>query len=527
MTKPKKMNRRDLLKSIGVTVTAAPNFSMSNLFATLLSGIVANANSYAAESSGSSPRNFVMFQMRGAPSRWTWTPLCPFDAPGTMISNRNVITKFIANDSSEYDSGEYATVEINGVNMPWVWQFDVPTSDGGSRPMSDLMEHMMLFQGVNVVNPDHSGAQANQFRPSGISNTVTSLTGDVSDLPVPFVGMRTSPNPYTSAKQKAGVNSLNRSGNWLENLLSPFIVDSSSGFDSDLESLDSQIDSVFNSIDNLLLNMDSSYANTISSDKSALTMIKRDFGDLSSEFYNRRNKYRELLRRATCPIPDDEDDVTLVTGVNDNPVMIDGTDIRTTLQTKQGSYYISNMAEQFSIIEYCLVNGITTCLAGGLLSFSGFMFDEHSVNHLSACLTNSLWNRGFAACLLELIDILKEQGLWNNTLIQFGPEFGRKPKGSYEGSDHAPTATDVTYLGGHLKGNEFVGSTLINSGSSYYPGTWGVGANNETYGNIGLGHMTATLAALLNVSSPVTSASSLVTEEEGEFKALLGKTRLV
>jgi hypothetical protein len=520
----KKLNRREMLKLLGGASSGVFNDPLKMAFATMLTGIVAKA--YGAETSGDkNPRNYVMFQLKDAPPRWTWEPMSPFDDPATIIGNRNVMTKFIENGSTNFESLEYKTVSINGINMPWLWDCDVP-SVSGSRTMSELMDYMLMIKGVNIVNPDHTGAAANQYRPGGIDHTITSLTGNVSNRPIPFIGMQTSQDPYSSKINKAGVNSLSASGNRLESLLKPFNV-TASAFEGQLDSVDTVLDQVFANIENFLKRINSSFGTSTSSHKDALTLIKRDFGNLNTEFYGRRDKYRALLKLATSPIPDGINPLTSFEGINTKPIMINGIDIRLTLKTNQSNIHISHMAEQFAVIEYVLQNQLTTSIAVGLQAFNGFGFDEHTIDPVTSTYTNSLWNRGLATCLLELIDQLKAADVWDDTVISLAAEFGRNPKGVGDGSDHAPQATSVTYFSGCLAGNEIVGDTKKESGSTTYPGTWGVMAANETFGFLTHGHLAATVATLLKVESPVTSAPSLVKVENGKLKSKLAPSKLV
>lgn len=509
------LSRRDMIKMLGIA-------GISTSFLGKM-GFIPEVSA----ASNSDVKNFLMFQLFGAPSRWTWVPLAPYESTSNMVSNPNVITKLI-DTSGNYESGEYKTININGVNMPWIWQFDLPTSDGGSRPMSDLMDDMMIFQGVNVGNPAHSGASELQFFPSGINHSLTSLNGDVTNFPIPFVGMRTSPNrPYVSKVNKTGVDSLSMSGNLLDNLLSPFNINVSTSFKDQLSLVQNNKKTEIGLFNTTSLETNKKLQKTIDSDKSASSILQKNIASMSSQFSALKNKYIDLLKRACAPMPISGDSVTNLVGINDKPVMVNGVDIRETLKTKQGTSIINRLADEFAVIEFCFVNKLTSSIAVGLASFSGFTFDEHTVNCVSACYTNSLWNRGFAACLLELSDVLKQHNMWDDTIIQVNGEFGRTPKNTGTGSDHA-LDVEFTYFGGSLDGNTFSGNTLRESTRTNYLGTWGEGATNEGHGRITIAHMAATLASFLNVESPITSASTLVEKNSnGIYTSKLNKTKLV
>lgn len=519
MKSSKKFNRRDMLKLMALTSQGVFCNKQYVGLGLITSNLV---NSVFASTTNEVARNLVTFQMSGAPARWMWEPLNPHDPSNLIVGNRNVVNRFTG--STEVSGMEYVTAPINGINMPWLWHQELP-STSSPRMMSDLMDNMLMIRGINVVNPDHTGALEKQFRPGGIQHTITSVSGDVNSHPIPFVGLQTSPNPYSSKFSKAGVSSLSTANNWLENLLRPFIVNAPN-FNTKINQQDSLLANLNQVVSGLLAEISDAFTTPGSAQRDALTLIKRNFGNIANEFTSRRTKYRNLLEVATAPLPNVNQPLSTFVGINDLPIMINGSDLRLALQAARGTTYITWMAEQFAVIEYSLVNGITSSLAAGLRALPGQNFDEHEESPLRSVYYNALWNRGFSACLLELIDVLKQNNIWDKTVVTIASEFGRNPKGSSDGSDHAPSATSMTYFSGSLKGNEVVGHTR-NSTSTTYPGTWGVGANNESIGFLSLGHIASTTASLLNVASPATSSPSLVRNENGVFVSRVPASKLV
>ncbi len=522
----KKISRRELIKIMGLSAYAASRDPFKIALATTMSGIVERA--VAGESTGPQPRNYIMLQLYGAPPRWTWEPIAPFDNQNLILPNNSVTTKYNVGGSGSFESTNYQAVNIKGISMPWMWQFDLPTSSG-SVPMSELMNNMLMIRGVNVIIPEHTGAADKQFRPTGIPNTMTSLSGDVSSCPIPFIGMNTTANPYTSKKNKTGVSSLNMSGNCLQNLLEPFIVNAPS-LQNNLNSMETLINQAIDRIESFLTGIHSGFSLSKKAQTDALTLIKKDFASLIHDFYPLKEKYLSLLQIATKAVPTG-DPRTRLNSINTHSIMIDNTDLRVTLDASQyynGDYFgIYLMAEQFAVIEFAIKNRLTTSIAAGLSSFNNFGFDEHSTAPMISVLVNTLWNRGMATCVYELIDQLRAAGMWENTVINITSEFGRSPRGDGIGSDHAPEATSITLLSGCLAGNEIIGNTKIDSGWNFYPGSWGSFANNPTFGILGQGHIASTIASLLKVESPVTSSPSLVTEINGRMKARLGPSKLV
>ena len=138
----KKLTRRDLLKVSTATTTALAANPMRSLVGSML--LTATKQALSSDSNIDNELCYILYQLPGAPIRTTWLPLNPFGPDSDVITNMNIGTCFEAAES-EYTAITYKTVEINGINMPWVWQFYVPTSDGGSRPMADLMDYMLML----------------------------------------------------------------------------------------------------------------------------------------------------------------------------------------------------------------------------------------------------------------------------------------------------------------------------------------------------------------------------------------------
>lgn len=524
----KKINRRKLLKAAGLGTSGILNRPLEMMFGSLLMGIINKA--HAQNNTNDLTKNFIMFALPGAPSRWTWEPLVPHDDKNLIIPNFNVVNRFSPTPSDTISSALYDDIKIRDINMPWLWQFDLPTISG-SIPMSSLMSDMLMIKGINVVNPGHTGARLLQFKPSGISHTMSSLTSDLSERPIPFIGSRVGSDAFASKLNKSGIF-LGTNGNWLENLLTPFKVNSSSDIlEANLSASDNELKAIFESMDKFARRLHPGFDLSKKSQKNALEMISQNLNNLESEFFSRRDKYRSLLEIATDPIPN-ANPLTLLKGINDKKILVEGVEIRELLKRNQrrnnNFFGINFMAEQFALIEYALIHKLTASITANLVSFNGFSFDEHNVHPHRALLSNSLWNRGFATCVNELRSKLKEVNEWDKTLIMVAGEFGRTPKKEeLGGSDHAVRATCATFFGGDLTGDEIIGDTLQDSKSTTYPGSWSMGADNDGYGIIGHGHLASTIAELLKAKSPVTNASSLVKIQEGKYVSKMRKSKLI
>jgi uncharacterized protein (DUF1501 family) len=83
-------------------------------------------------------------------------------------------------------------------------------------------------------------------------------------------------------------------------------------------------------------------------------------------------------------------------------------------------------------------------------------WDTHANNHENTAKKVAEFDPAFAA----LICGLKERGLYEDTIVMVGTEFGRTPKLNVaEGRDHWPHGFSILLGGGGLKGGQAIGET--------------------------------------------------------------------
>jgi uncharacterized protein (DUF1501 family) len=177
------------------------------------------------------------------------------------------------------------------------------------------------------------------------------------------------------------------------------------------------------------------------------------------------------------------------------------------------------------------MNGLTSSVCtghGGLSALNASVttqgFDEHFVGAMPSLLLNTLTFTAFSACLLELVSVLKANGLYEDTVIEVNSEFNRNPNNDQGGSGHGAQAASVTYFSGAITSGPFVVGDIMadpSHGSQYISqGTWGQGIGMAYLGGRTLipAHGEATLASLVGVASPTSTASSVVQNDgSGKF----------
>ncbi|MBP9707671.1 MAG: DUF1501 domain-containing protein [Oligoflexales bacterium] len=542
------MKRRDFIKKSGVT--AGSSLAVSPLAMILNLVLQSEKSKIFAQTNGLKPRNYVFFQMPSAPPRWVFDlPLAPHGDKEKMKLNTSVATRLVG--TTAYTEMEYATTSVKGKDMPWLWQFAVPKVGGGTRPMSELMDYMLILRGMNIGNPTHNGAQQLQYCPLGIPFSLGGLVADHSDRFIPALNHSTGHFSFISRNGLSSVTLTQRDNVYAE-LLKPFLKDTA----AEVVSLNSQRELVKQAFSNLQTALDQqakslkdNYAQITQAQKSAISLIQKNFGDLTARYNQTFQKYQTLVDAAL-------NNSYVMPGINDKPIGAPVANRSFDYEVPGGRKLISpdlrgqvtavrGLAQRMAIAEFVLVEGLSSVVQLGLdasdLKDTGYVLgDEHEVGRWPSFLANTYQARASAACLLELIDRLKQANVFNDTVIQMSGEFGRNPRGQAgaerdSGSDHADDVGNVALYSGSFIGNEIVGNIAVESRDLplRYPGTWGSYSNSNItkagieLGPLHLGHFAATMASVLRIPNPVTVGSSLVSEKDGKIESILPPGKIV
>ncbi len=546
----KKLHRRTLLKSV-LGATGA-RMAMTNPLALLLSQIMeGHARAQAQKTTGT----FLYIQLAGAPARWTLTPLFPVKADLNLrVPNPMVATKF--SGGSVYDDMDYAVHEVEGLQMPWLWQFDVARTGGGVRPMAELLKNMMMIRGIQTIGA-HAPAQFLRFHPLGIKQTFGAVVSDASSAPIPAINAEAPQFEHISKKGTSAIDLVTQD-DMLDQLLDAFLANPDRFYKHHGKDLRTMVDRSVDAMEAWTLKQSPSSLATSQSLKSARQMIERGFGNLSEEFTDRVQKYQDLVDRTIhqegragindkpigAPVSQRDRDYRIL----DDYIICINPDLRSIVST-EGRFGRANarkMAEHFAVAEYVILNQLSSSITispdhlGGLTvqmqGRTGYAIshDEHRVGRFGSLLCNTLFNLSLGSCLLELFDRVKEAGRFNELVVDCSGEFGRRPRDKASGSDHDGKSLDVALWSGRLGekpqviGDIEAKSEQIGSGQFKlsYSGTWGVGARNPGVGKLNLGHLASTQAHLLNVDTPTRASPSLLKEQAGKLVPMLPTGRI-
>lgn len=474
------MNRRSFLKKSGIVSTTALTTGVLEQFIIMLTeGLF---NKALAQSAGISPRNYVQFAFPGAPFRVVfdqWLLSADSDRTSRFLSNGHVGTAFTKDGSGNITGIEYKTLTYKGQPVPWLFNFDVATGNGGRRPLTQLLDNMAVIRGFSSGIDGHT---FNETRftfpePAGVS-----LAGAVTDLSnAPFSGIGTGSPNWFKSKNGLALTNVSTSGNMLTNLRKPFDYSTLNSKTVMIKKnqYDSAINSATDSLKFLLRGSDVKNHVLKTNLDNAETIIKSAVEDLVSVWSSLVTKYNNAINNSVNPnilYPSG------ITGLTDSPLITPaptnpspylmqasmratatgastsgvflpqgGIDFRTVFTQPidaSNSQTLTTMAQVFALTEYILTRGLSSTITnrlngnplnnlnfnginaylvspgaaftGSEPTFTGFANsnnDEHDSGSYFSLLANSCIFRGYGAALLELTDALKSTSINGQNLF--------------------------------------------------------------------------------------------------------------
>ncbi len=520
----KTSTRRKFLKEMGALSggTILANSPLGLFISSVLGSAFTREMALAA---GINPRRYVSLRQPAAPPRWMYDLM--LNAYGSTnqlnLGNASLGTRYV-NVGNRYENLVYETVLLNGIRVPHMWANNVP-APVGTRPMKDLLNNLLVLQGINTTNPGHAGSIALHYKPSGATRSLGALSADYSTAFIPAVNIGASGFIFRSLEGKSAVT-IGSGGNLLQKLLNPFLSQASADFKQKRKvALAGPLKAAETAMA-AEATADHPMADTlVKSQLSAEQLLNDGFSDLATVWTDLFNKYKDLVHRSITSV---------LPGINDMPIgsanpatrgldyqsdkqIVKFPDVRTLVSSP--TLDIANLAEQFAMTEYVLTKNLSYSLnispgslvnmkvVAGMNSVANHVKDEHFVGKVPSLLINSLVYTALSACLLELISSLKTAGIWTETVVDLGGEFNRSARVDGSGSDHGYLGASVALYSGGFNGPLVLGNVMAAPGAN----AWGRGAPVAGLGRqLQLNDVASTIAYLLRTPSPVTSANSLV-----------------
>lgn len=196
---------------------------------------------------------------------------------------------------------------------------------------------------------------------------------------------------------------------------------------------------------------------------------------------------------------------------------------------------VSNLAATYATVEILITMGLTqvvTADLGGIVNLvfnnAGGKFnltnDQHFIGTLVSTIATTFMYRAMINCTEELVLTLKEKGLFDKTVIQFGAEFNRTAKADGSGSDHGFKGCSVLLISGMIKKTLVLGNVKQDE-SSTYKGHWGMAAAHPITGNLyplRLNDVCKTICGMLGLKNVSNNGEYILQNNGSQWEAFTG-----
>jgi hypothetical protein len=541
----KKHSRRDLLKAIGAGAAVA-----STPMEIFLDGLVDGIVNKAVADEGRSKFKYIMIQNYAAPPRWMFDLfLAPYG--GTIVANASVGSELVASGSGanrRYTGTTYKTHDVKGIKAPVIWTHNVGDGSGSARPLSDLMDNMLVLQGIDALNPGHSIAAAMLNRPL-TNKSLDGLLADSADLPFGGLGFNTF---FQDFKSKTG-HTLKRFANnddVAKILPEAFVtgdIDIHKKYKAEIDRATDKLNRSIATTDLQGEKLEKTLQSTKTLMKSEILKIQRDLPALIKKYETIISKTIDLSKN----LPGLSNLPVGATGqsYNVNRTVSAFGDLRDGLNGMEANF----LAKKFALVEYVITNNLTASSALNVDAMvytlkrgassnavrTGISSDQHGISTLASVFFTSMFYRVSGACILGLVDGLKAtsygaSNMFDYTVIRQSGEFGRHPRDTPNntGSDHSPWSNSNMIISGMIKGPIIAGQIRSDGASAgYRKGSWGAGGLLKHGVPATTGHVVSTIAAMLEIPSPSENNPSLIVKNSnGEVELndfYIEKTKVV
>ncbi|AZZ36090.1 hypothetical protein CIK05_04550 [Bdellovibrio sp. qaytius] len=196
---------------------------------------------------------------------------------------------------------------------------------------------------------------------------------------------------------------------------------------------------------------------------------------------------------------------------------------------------VANLAATYATVEILITMGLTQVVTADLgdlrnlvMNEAGGKFslqmDQHFIGTLVSTIGTTFLYRAIINCTEELVLALKEKGLFDKTVIQFGAEFNRTAKADGSGSDHGFKGSSVLLISGMIKKTIVLGN-IKDDPTSAYKGTWGMAAPHPLVGNnypLRLNDVCKTVCGMLGLKNVSNNGEYILKNNGSQWEAFSG-----
>lgn len=551
----KKISRRSLLAGAGAGLALLKMSPLEILADSIVRGIIGEAH---AQSSGASNLiNYVHLSMNGGVPRWYFDlPLAP-NGDDAFAQNPMLITSATRNGNNW--TNQYKMFRVGDYYLPHLWSTIVPRVGGGSLALSALAQNMLIFRGVNLLADGHNQNREKQVTPVPGQPSISGLAADKHIAMIPAV--RLGSGLGFRSESGSGAVDVN-SSNPISKLLEPFDLNDPIGF-GNKDHVEFTIDRALASLQQVAQNSDHKTKSFFSDHKNAKKLFLTNFGNLSTVYTDLANKYELLIRRALTE--------HTLSGVDQMPLYSDagsmcslesggrriiksGTDLRDTivrdgvtagdasLSVSHANTTVSNLAKSMALSEFILTNNLSCSttlnishltnlrlpLENGTLMTGISNNDAHETGAICGMFYFTKYYKAIATCMLELVNVLKANNLYDRTVIHLSSEFNRSARSNGTGSDHGWRGSNATVFSGMIQGTQVIGDIESDyRGDSNRRGAWGVAAEMSDLSGreMLIGNVASSIASMLEVKSPTPNDATFINKSNGKANIYASKPK--
>lgn len=490
------MNNESRRKFLANSIKALGVLGIQNVLANSIVQAISETAFAQGVSSLNSKKKYIYLSLDGAPPRWFFDiPLTP-NGPTDFYPLKNTIGTYITKEGNDVLLKNQPWKDpASGYFLPPVWGSN-PNSANGAFP--NLSNRLYFWRGVDMEIDNHSVTRMRNQAPTIGGLSIAGRLAEKSGNPLPAVVSGSIADSFRAEK-----------------IVTPVTV-AHGGITAANNSIVTALSYVSGRppIDDALLKQSivqfERYAEengimghgVLEAKDKADAMIVEGVKKFTDQWSTTYNKYLNLVKQAVTSSANREK-IILAQSIP-NPYLRNSSDARMTTAVSAGANIpstvvniqdlvnenttVPELAAQFAAMEILLVNGLTSIctfsLAGRVMdrvrsNTSAGTFnmttDQHNVGTLASTYVTSLYYRALIVCLDELVGILNRNGLFQDTMIQIGSEFGRNPREDQSGADHQTMAGSALLICGTFTETRVLGN-IVSTTSNGYKGFSGAGA---------------------------------------------------
>ena len=522
-------------KSLGL-VGISP--MMSNFIIQTLSSQVFAAGSTSA---GGTDKNYIFFALPGGPPRWF------FDLPLTPNGNASKYTDKFSHTGVATFVGMNSAGDPQAIYKPWrdpvsgYWLPPVWGSNPAGGSFKNCLANAAFIRGVDFEINNHDLGRLRNQSPIIGGLSIAGLLAEKTTSAFPAAAVGSISNAFKASKplSPVGLNlTVNNTANPVSTAMRYF-----SGR-APVENL--AVGEALAEFDKYAEKHNFVQRGLAESKDRSDALVKQGVATFTSKWAPTYEKYVLKVKEAmsqnntsnfmdTKPITppkalaDGKPDLRTRRG--DATFMGDLSDYRNMVTPDT---IVTNLAATFATVEILVTMGLTQVVTADLAGINNLVFnnaggkfalanDQHFIGTLVSTIATTYMYRAMLTCTEELVYTLKEKGIFDKTIIQFGAEFNRTAKADGSGSDHGFQGSSVLLISGMLKKTVVLGNVKDDT-STTYKGTWGLAAPHPVAGGypLRLNDVAKTVCGMLGIKNVSNNGEFILKNNGSQWEAFTG-----